>query len=76
MFGSMGSVGDAFDNAAAESSFATLETELLDRSTWATRQLLRSAIFEYIEVFYNRQRCHSAPGYLSPAQYEREKSYS
>lgn len=71
IFGSMGSVGDALDNAVAESFFATLKTELLDRSTWATRQMLQSAIFEYIEGFYNRRRRHSALGYLSPAEFER-----
>ncbi len=71
MQGSMGSVGDALDNAVAESFFATLQTELLDRRSWPTRQLLRSAIFEYIEGFYNRHRRHSTLGYLSPADYER-----
>lgn len=69
--GSMGRVGDAYDNAVAESFFATLQTELLDRRSWPTRQLLRSAIFEYIECFYNRQRRHSTLGYLSPEEYER-----
>ena len=72
--GSMGRVGDALDNAVAESFFATLQTELLDRRSWPTRQLLRSAIFEYIEGFYNRQRRHSTIGYLSPAEYERRWS--
>jgi len=70
ILGSMGSVGDALDNAAAESFYATLQTELLDRYTWPTRQCLRSAIFEYIECFYNRRRRHSALGYLSPAEFE------
>jgi len=69
--GSMGSVGDALDNAVAESFFATLQTELLDRSSWPTRQKLRSAIFEYVEAFYNRRRRHSALGYLSPVEFER-----
>ena len=69
--GSMGRVGDAYDNAVAESFFATLQTELLDRRSWPTRQLLRSAIFDYIECFYNRQRRHSTLGYLSPEDYER-----
>jgi len=68
--GSMGSVGDALDNAVAESFFATLQTELLDRGTWPTRQSLRSAIFEYIEAFYNRHRRHSTLGYLNPAEFE------
>lgn len=71
MLGSMGRVGDALDNAVAESFFASLQTELLDRQPWPTRQMLRSAIFEYIEGFYNRNRRHSTLGYLSPADYER-----
>lgn len=70
ILGSMGSVGDALDNAAAESFYATLQTDLLDRYTWPTRQCLRFAIFEYIEGFYNRRRRHSALGYLSPAEFE------
>ena len=67
---SMGSVGDAYDNALAESFFATLETELIDQSVWRTHDEARLAVFEYIEVFYNRQRRHSALGYLSPATFE------
>jgi putative transposase len=70
ILGSMGSVGDALDNALAESFFATLQTELLDRYDWPTRQSLRSAIFEFIEVFYNRRRRHSSLGYLSPEAFE------
>jgi transposase InsO family protein len=66
--GSMGHVGDALDNAVAESFLATLQTELLDRRSWSTRQQLRSAIFDYIKGFYNRQRRHSTLGYLSPAE--------
>lgn len=68
--GSMGTVGDALDNAVAESFFATLQTELLDRNTWLTRRSLSSAIFDYIEGFYNRRRRHSALGYMSPMEYE------
>ena len=67
---SMGSVGDAYDNAMAESFFATLETELIARSDWATPAAARLAVFDYIEVFYNRERRHSAIGYLSPAEFE------
>ena len=70
MQGSMGSVGDALDNAVAESFFATLQTELLDRHAWQTRRQLQMAFFDYVEVFYNRQRRHSRLGYLSPIEYE------
>jgi transposase InsO family protein len=59
-----------WDNAVAESFFATLKAELIDRQSWATRAQVRSAIFEYIEVFYNRRRLHSSLGYLAPATYE------
>ena len=68
---SMGRRGDAYDNAVAESFFATLETELLDRHTFATRDQARSAVFDYIEGFYNPHRRHSAIGYHSPTNYER-----
>lgn len=71
LLGSMGTVGDALDNAVAESFFATLQCELLDRYSWPTRQGLRSAIFGFIEVFYNCQRRHSTLGYLSPDDFER-----
>ncbi len=67
----MGSVGDCFDNAMAESFFASLETELIDRSVWRTHDEARLAVFDYIEVFYNRVRLHSALDYLSPAEFER-----
>jgi putative transposase len=68
---SMGSIGDCYDNALAESFFATLECELLDRTRWRTHLEARSALFDYIEIFYNRQRRHSALGYLSPEAFER-----
>jgi putative transposase len=68
---SMGSVGDCFDNAMAESFFATLETELLDRTLFRNRTEARLAIFDYLEGFYNSRRRHSALGHLSPAEYER-----
>lgn len=67
---SMGRVGSAYDNALAESFIATLKTELLYRNTWPTRQAARTAIFEYIEGFYNPRRRHYALGYLSPAEFE------
>jgi len=68
---SMGSVGDCFDNALCESFFATLECELLDRSSFRTREEARTAVFDFIEGFYNTHRRHSALGYLSPAEFER-----
>ena len=68
---SMGSVGDSYDNALAESFFASLETELIDRSVWRTRDEARRDVFDYIETFYNLVRRHSALGYLSPAEFER-----
>ena len=68
---SMGRRGDAYDNAVAESFFATLETELLARTTSANRNQARSAVFDYIEGFYNPHRRHSAIGYHSPVDYER-----
>jgi transposase InsO family protein len=67
---SMGRVGSAYDSALAESFVATLKTELLYRSSWPTRLVARTAIFEYIEGFYNTRRRHSALGYLSPAEFE------
>jgi putative transposase len=67
---SMGSKGDCFDNAVAESFFATLKKELVHRCTWPTRRELTSEVFEYIEGFYNRIRRHSRLGMLSPADYE------
>ena len=71
MAASMGSRGDCFDNAMAESFFATLECELLARHSFPTRNAARLALFDYIEGFYNSHRRHSARDYLSPAAYER-----
>jgi putative transposase len=68
--GSMGSVGDAYDNAAAESFNSSLQVELLDRRAWANQQELATAVFEYIEVFYNRKRRHSSLEYMTPLEYE------
>jgi putative transposase len=68
---SMGSVGDAYDNAMAESFFATLECELLERMTLRTQAEARMAVFEFIEGWYNPLRRHSALGYRSPNEFER-----
>jgi putative transposase len=69
---SVGSVGDAYDNAMAESFFATLECELLDRRSFQTQAEAKLAVFEYIEGFYNTRRRHSSLGYRSPVRFERE----
>lgn len=68
---SMSRKGDCWDNAVCESFFSTLETELVEDSNWATREEARAAVFEYIEVWYNRERLHSSLGYLSPMEYEK-----
>ena len=68
---SMGSVGDAYDNAMAESFFASLECELLDRKSFETKSQARLALFSYIEGWYNPRRRHSALGRVSPANFER-----
>jgi putative transposase len=67
---SMGSTGCAYDNAVAESFFATLKKELVHRRSWPSRRELISEVFEFVEGFYNTTRRHSTPGYLSPAQFE------
>jgi putative transposase len=67
---SMGSKGDCFDNAVAESFFATLKKELINRRTWPTKAELRTEVFDYVEVFYNRERRHSTLGQRSPVDYE------
>ncbi|GAC1606229.1 MAG: hypothetical protein NVS3B21_35990 [Acidimicrobiales bacterium] len=67
---SMSRPRQCWDNAVAESWFASLKEELIHRRSWPTRTQARAAIFDYIEVFYNRQRLHSTLGYLSPAAYE------
>jgi len=68
---SMSRPGNCWDNAVAESFFATLKRELADGSDWATRDEARTAVFEYIELWYNRARRHSSLGFLSPADFER-----
>jgi transposase InsO family protein len=67
---SMSRTGDCFDNALAESFFGSLKRELVDDAHWLTRRAARTAIFDWLEVFYNRQRLHSALGYRSPAVFE------
>ena len=66
----MGRTGTALDNAMVESFIATLKTELVHRRHFPDREVARSAIFEYLKVFYNRRRLHSALSYRSPADYE------
>jgi putative transposase len=68
---SMGSKGCAYDNAVAESFFATLKKELVHRRSWPTRRELISEVFEFVEGFYNTTRRHSTLGYLSPVQFEK-----
>jgi putative transposase len=68
--GSMGKVACAYDNSVVESFVGSMHIKLLDRRTWTTRTELATAIFEYIEAFYNPIRRHSALGYLSPIDYE------
>ena len=67
---SMSRVGNPYDNAVMESFFSTLKIECLQGRQWATRAQARAVAFEYMEVFYNRQRLHSALGYKSPVDYE------
>lgn len=69
---SMSRKGDCWDNAVAESFFKTLKTELIYQTKYSTREEAKLAIFEYIEVYYNRQRKHSRNEYLSPTDYERQ----
>ena len=69
---SMGSVGDAYDNALCESFFATLECELIDRRRFQSQAEARMAVFDFIEGFYNPRRRHSALDYASPVEYERK----
>lgn len=72
---SMGSKGDCYDNAIAESFFHTLKTELVYFENYQTREEARLSIFEYIEMFYNRKRRHSAIGYKTPVDFEKQNTY-
>jgi putative transposase len=67
---SMGSRGDCYDNAVAESFFATLKKELIHGRSWPSKAELRTEVFEYIEVCFNRRRQHSTLGFLPPEQFE------
>jgi transposase InsO family protein len=71
---SMGSIGDCYDNAMIESFWSRMQVELLDRKRWRTRTELANAIFEYLEVFHNRQRRHSALGMLTPLEFEAQQT--
>ena len=70
---SVGRTGTALDNAMPESFVSTLKAELVSRLEFPTRQAARTAIFEYLETFYNTRRLHSALGYKSPAEFEEDK---
>jgi putative transposase len=70
---SMGSIGDCYDNAMIESFWSRMQVELLDRQRWLTRVQLANAIFEYLEVFHNRQRRHSALQMLTPIEFEQRQ---
>ena len=72
---SMGSIGDCFDNAVIESFWARMQVELLDRQRWSTRVELANAIFEYLEIFHNRKRRHSALGMRTPIEFEKMHTY-
>ena len=66
----MGQAGSALDNAVSESFVATLKVELVHPRRFPTREAARSAVFEYLEAFYNRRRLHSSLGYVSPERFE------
>jgi putative transposase len=70
---SMSRRGDCYDNAVAESFFSNLKNELVHHCDFASREAARAAIFDYIEVFYNRQRRHQTLGYLTPMQFEKQR---
>jgi putative transposase len=72
----MGPIGDCYDNAAIESFWSRMQVELLDRERWKTRVELANAIFEYLEIFQNRQRRHSALGMLTPVEFEARQASS
>jgi transposase InsO family protein len=67
----MGSVGDSYDNALMENFWSTLKIALVYRTSWHARDEAENAIFDYLEIFHNRQRRHSSLGMLTPNEYER-----
>ena len=67
----MGSVGDCYDNAPMESFWSRVQVELLDRKRWNTRIELATALFEYLEIFHNRQRRHSSLGMMTVTEFPR-----
>ena len=72
---SMSRRGNCWDNAVAESFFATLKVELVHDAAWPTRTAARAELFEYLELFYNGRRRHSALGYLSPRAFEQQRAH-
>jgi len=74
LLASMSAAGNCYDNAAMESFFSTLKTELIHRQQWLTHAQVNVALFDYIETFYNRQRLHSALNYQSPAEFEQQRA--
>jgi putative transposase len=70
LLASMGSVGDCYDNAMMESFWSRVQVELLNRKRWHTRIELATALFEYLEIFHNRQRRHSSLGMMTPVEFE------
>ncbi len=74
MVQSMSSSGNCYDNAITESFFHTLKTELVSFEKYKTREQAKQSVFQYVEIFYNRQRLHSALGYLSPVEFEESKN--
>jgi putative transposase len=73
MVASMNRAGDCYDNAAMESFWATLKNEVLGGKAFTTKAQARAALFDYIEVFYNRERIHSSLGYVSPETFEADR---
>ena len=71
----MSTRANCYDNANMESFWSTLKTELVHRQTFTDLPQARSALFQYIEIFYNRQRLHSALGYKSPVEFEQTSTY-